>query len=225
MSKRFQKRLIPSAIAGALAVGLGLAATTGTAQALQQGDWLVRVGASTVEPNESSSNPTGALPAGSEVSINSNTQLSFTVAYMFTNNISFEILGATPFSHDISGAGTLAGAGKIAEIKHLPPTFSVNWHFQPQARLRPYVGAGINYTYFYDEKTQGLGATDISLDSSWGPAVQAGLDYDINNKWFLNANVRYIKISTTAKLTGAVTGNLDVDVDPMVYTLAVGTHF
>jgi len=224
MSKRFQKRVIPSAVAGALAVGLGLAATTGTAQALQKGDWLARVGASTVEPNESSSNPGGGLPAGSEVSINSNTQLSFTVAYMFTNNISFEVLGATPFSHDISGSGALAGLGKIAEIKHLPPTFSVNWHFQPQSNLRPYVGAGINYTYFYDEKTTGaLSGVGMSLDNSWGPAVQAGVDYDINKKWFINANVRYIKISTTAKFSNGY--SLDVDVDPMVYTLAVGTHF
>ncbi len=222
MSKRFQKRLIPSAVAGALAVGLGLAATTGTAQALQQGDWLVRVGASTVEPNESTSGQSGDL-TGVKVSINSNTQLSFTVAYMYTNNISFEVLGATPFSHDIS----VSGGPKVAEIKHLPPTFSVNWHFQPQARLRPYVGAGINYTYFYDETTTGpLAGNNISLDSSWGPAVQAGVDYDINKKWFVNASVRYIKISTTATVSGpTANGKLDVDVDPMVYTLAVGTHF
>jgi len=224
MNKVSRKRIVPTAVAGVLAAGLGLAATTDTAHALGQGDWLVRVGASTVEPNESSSSPGGGLPPGSEVSINSNTQLSFTVAYMYTDNISFEVLGATPFSHDITGAGALAGTGKIAEVKHLPPTFSVNWHFQPHSNVRPYVGAGLNYTYFFDEKATGaLSGYSLSLDNSWGPAVQAGLDYDINKKWFVNANVRYIKISTTAKFSNGY--SLDVDVDPMVYTLAVGTHF
>jgi len=225
MNTVFRKRIVSTAVAGVLATGLGLAATTGTAQALQKGDWLARVGASMVEPNESSSNPGGGLAPGTSVSINSNTQLSFTVAYMYTNNISFEVLGATPFSHDISGSGgSLAGAGKVAEIKHLPPTFSVNWHFQPQSNVRPYVGAGVNYTYFYDEKTTGAASgLSMSLDNSWGPAVQAGVDYDINKKWFVNANVRYIKISTTAKFSNGY--SLDVDVDPMVYTLAVGTHF
>lgn len=224
MYNRAKKRVIPTLIAGTLASGLGLAMTTGSAQALQKGDWLVRIGASMVNPNESSSNPGGGLPAGSDVSINSDTQPSFTVAYMFTNNVSFEVLGATPFTHKIDGAGALAGIGQIAKVKHLPPTFSINYHFQPQASVRPYVGAGINYTYFFDEKATGaLAGTSLSLDNSVGLAAQAGVDVDMNKKWFFNANVRYMKISTTAKFSNGY--KLDVDVNPWVYTLAVGTRF
>lgn len=220
MKAPFHKSLIPAAVAGALMFGL----TTGNAQALQKGDWLVRIGASTVSPNESSSNPSGGLPAGSDVSISSDTQPSFTVAYMFTDNISVEALGATPFSHDITGAGVLAGVGKIASTKQLPPIFSVNYHFQPQSNIRPYVGAGVNYTYFYDENTTGvMSGTSLKLDSSVGLAAQAGVDFDINKKWFLNANVRYAQISTTAKFSNGY--KLDVDVNPWVYTLAVGTTF
>lgn len=218
MTKQSKIRLISAAVAGALALGMG------SAQALQQGDWLVRVGASMVSPNESSSNPQGGLPAGSEVSINNNTQLSFTIEYMLNNNLGLEVLGATPFKHDIEGAGALAGVGKVGETKHLPPIVSVNWHFQPQSNIRPYVGAGINYTYFFDEKGAGpLANESLSLDNSWGLAAQAGVDFDINPNWFANASIRYAKISTTATYSNGY--KLDVDIDPWVYTLAVGTHF
>lgn len=218
------KAITPIVSAAVLAAGMTLVSGNAQAAGISQGDWLARVGASLVSPNESSSNPQGGLPAGSEVSVNDNTQLSFTIAYMFTNNLSFEVLAATPFKHDIEGAGALAGIGKIGETKHLPPTFSVNWHFQPQSNVRPYVGAGINYTTFFDEKATGaLAGTSLKLDDSWGLAAQAGVDFDINPNWFLNANVRYIKISTTATYSNGY--KLDVDLDPWVYTLAIGTRF
>lgn len=214
--------ITPILSAAALATGLSLISIN--AQALDQGDWLVRVGASTVQPNDSTSHPQGGLPAGSTVRVGSNTQLSFTVAYMFNPNMSFEVLAATPFKHDIEGAGALAGTGKIAETRQLPPTFSINWHFQPHSTVRPYLGAGINYTTFFDEKTQGtLAGTSMKLDDSWGLAAQAGVDVDISKRWFINANVRYIRISTTASFSNGY--KLDVDLNPWVYTLAAGTRF
>lgn len=71
---------------------------------------------------------------------------------MIKENIAIELLAATPFSHDIKGTGALAGVGKVGETKQLPPTLSVQYHFSPKASVRPYVGAGINYTIFFSEK-------------------------------------------------------------------------
>ena len=134
-----------------------------------------------------------------------------------------EVLASLPFTHEIAGAGNLSGTDKVAEAKQLPPTVSLQYHFSPQGTTRPYVGAGINYTIFFDESTTGaLAGTDISLDNSVGLTVQAGVDVDINKDWFWNADLRYISIETTAD---TALGSVDVDIDPWVFTLAVGTSF
>ena len=95
----------------------------------------------------------------------------------------------------------------------------------------------MNYTAFLaDNATSQLeaavgGPVKVSTENSWGYAFQAGVDYDINDKWFLNADVKYIDISTAAKLgvnggvnAGAVL-NVDVDVDPWVMGVGIGYRF
>jgi outer membrane protein len=211
-------------ILGSLAL-LGAVAFASPAYAIEAGDVLVRVGGSLVDPDGSSGEVTG-IP-GSGVSVDDNARLSFTIGYMMTDNIAVEVLGALPFKHDIKGEGTLSGLDKIAQTKHLPPTVSLQYHFMPKASVRPYVGAGINYTVFFDEEvtSSALAGTDMSLDDSWGLAAQVGADVDIGPNWFVNADVRYIDIETTATLTGAVNATVDVQIDPWVYTLAVGRRF
>ncbi|WP_261904738.1 outer membrane protein OmpW [Vibrio fortis] len=190
-----------------------------------EGDFIVRAGAAIVSPNDSSGdvldNP--AL----EFSVDSNTQLGLTLGYMFTDNISFEVLAATPFSHGIS----VNGVGEVAETKHLPPTFMVQYYFgDSESDFRPYVGAGINYTVFFDESLTGTGKnaglTDVSLDDSWGLAANVGMDYMINDDWFLNASIWYADIGTTATYkTAAKTYKTDVDIDPWVFMIGGGYNF
>ena len=95
------------------------------AMAHKQGDILVRAGTATVVPNESSDDVLGL----GEFGIDSNTQLGITVGYMLTDNISVELLAATPFRHSVS----LNGVGKIAEIEHLPPTLMLQYYFMDSA--------------------------------------------------------------------------------------------
>lgn len=192
------------------------------AWALGAGDWFGRIGASMVDPDSSSGEVPG-IP-GSGVEVDDDTQLSFTIGYMMTDNIGVEVLGALPFTHQIQGTGTISGLGEIAETKHLPPTVSVQYYFMPRAAVRPYVGAGVNYTYFFDEETKGaLAGTSIDLDDSWGVAGQVGVDIDIPNNWFVNLDGRYIDIDTEATLGG--TDTVDVQIDPWVFTLALGRRF
>ena len=202
---------------GAALVALGLVVVSGQALAVSQGDWLVRFGAAYVAPNDDSGGLSGAPTVG--VAVDSGSAAFFNGTYMIRDNIGLELLAATPFKHDISATGAVTG--KIAEIKHLPPTFSVQYHFQPKAAFRPYVGAGINYTTFFDE-TATATITRIELDDSWGLAVQAGIDFDLNNNWFMNADLRYIQIDTTATTN---LGDVDVDINPWVLSLGVGTRF
>ena len=98
---------------------------------------------------------------------------------------------------DIDGA---EGAGNIAEVDHLPPTLSLQYHFNPDGRFRPYIGAGLNYTTFSNEDTKGaLAGSDLELDDSWGAAGQIGADVGLNDNWFLNLAVRYIDIDSDAR--------------------------
>lgn len=204
-----------------------------SASAVNQGDWLARVGVGYVSPNDSSGAVTGI--AGSGVSVDSAVSIDLTIAYMITPNVNIELLGSWPFKHDINGTGTIAGLGKVGETKQLPPTLMVDYVFNPQSNIRPYVGAGLNYTTFFKTKSTAslngaLGPTDIDLDNSWGAAAQAGVDVDLNDDWYFNASIWYMNIDTKATLNStsgsvATTRTVDVTIDPWALSVGIGTRF
>lgn len=213
-----------------LATAIVLAAATVSTQAMayEEGDWVVRFGATSVNPDESSSNVmVGGADLGIGVNVDSSTQLGINVAYFITPNLNIELLAATPFSHDI-GLNTV---GALADTKQLPPSLTANYYFAAaNAKFQPYVGAGINYTIFFDEgftqANKDAGFTDLDLDASFGLTAQVGFDYEVNDKWHVNGSVRWIDIDTDAtfKLNGA-DGSVSVDIDPYVYTLSLGYKF
>ncbi|ELB2052740.1 outer membrane protein OmpW [Vibrio parahaemolyticus] len=192
----------------------------------KQGDFVLRVGVASVVPNDSSDKILGSQE---ELKVDSNTQLGLTFGYMFTDNISLELLAATPFSHDIST--DLLGLGDIADTKHLPPTLMVQYYFgEPQSKFRPYVGAGLNYTIFFDEgfnnKAKNVGLTDLKLDDSFGLAANVGVDYMINDQWFLNASAWYANIETEATYKfGGAKQKTDVKINPWVFMISGGYKF
>lgn len=199
--------------------------------AYEAGDILLRVGTATVAP-ESISDDVDLIP-GAQASANNNTQVGISGTYMITSNIGLEVLGATPFTHELKGKGGLAGAD-IGEVKHLPPTVSAQYYFMDStSSVQPYVGAGLNITVFFDEESgstvKSLGYDKLELDESIGLAVQAGIDYNINEQIFVNASAMYAKIGTTATLSDssgtASTLNVDYDLDPMVYRVNFGYKF
>ena len=190
-----------------------------------EGDFILRVGAASVVPNDSSDK---ILDSQYELEVNSDTQLGLTFGYMFTDNISLEVLAATPFSHDIST--DLVGKD-IGSTKHLPPTVMVQYYFgDAQSKFRPYVGAGLNYTIFFDEgfnsTGKGAGLSDLKLDDSFGLAANVGLDYMINDKWFLNASAWYANIETEATYkAGGAKQKTDVEINPWVFMISGGYKF
>lgn len=203
---------VPAVVLGALVV------VSGPAAAVQKGDWLIRAGATTVDPQASSDK---VADTGSEVDISSDTQLGLTVGYMLSDHLGLELLAATPFKHTIEGKGGALDGVDVAEITQLPPTLSIQYHFMPQSNLKPYVGAGLTYFWVLDEDSK-IGPK-VSVDNSVGIGAQAGLDWSFNANWFVNADVRYINLSTKAEVEGV--DKIDVDINPFVYTLAVGYKF
>lgn len=223
-------------------LALSLACASGVATAHEAGDWVVRLGATNVEPRESSDalalNNTTLVLGGktSALGADSSTQLGATVEYMLTNSWGVELLAATPFHHDVYGTGALAGL-KIASVRHLPPTLSLVYHFPQLGKVQFYAAGGLNFTTFFKEEITaaatttlaglGLRGGDLSLDNSTGLSVQGGVDYHFANNMQLNASLRWIDIDTTATIgfTGGSRLATDIAVDPLVYTLAVGFTF
>jgi len=218
---------------------LTLALVAPLAQAHTAGDIILRAGAITVDPQESSSDIwVGALNtdvAGTKATLNSDTQLGLNFAYMLTNHVGIELLAATPFSHDV-GVGGMPGAfaglnGKLGELKHLPPTLSaVYYPMQSSSAFQPYLGLGINYTAFFDEElsseAKAKGFKGLDMENSWGVAYQVGMDYMLTENVMLNGQVRYIDIDTTGTTSyGGREVKVDVEVDPLVYMVGLGYKF
>ncbi len=138
------------------------------------------------------------------------------------------ILGTS--QHDVRAEGTLAGLGTVIDAWVLPPTLTLQYHFLPNGKFRPYAGLGVNYSHFYSEDvTGGLDApgADVELESSWGVAAQIGADIAINEDWFVNLDAKYIKIDTSADFDNTTVGNaeVDVDIDPWVIGIGIGRRF
>jgi len=178
--------------------------------AMETGDWIVRVGVHNINPKSNNS---------VVVNVDDATQLTFNFTYMFKDNWGVEVLAAAPFEHDIK----LLDGSPVATTKHLPPTVSLQYHFGT-GTLKPYIGAGINYTLFFKQSTSGaLAGAVLDLDESWGFASQIGFDYFIGDRMLLNVDVRYIDIDSDATLNGAALTT--VSIDPLLFGISIGWHF
>ena len=215
------------------------------AQAFEAGDFILRAGVVEVAPDGSSErinvagNP--VLAGNPRVDVDNNAQLGIRATYMVTSNIGIGLLGATPFKHNITGAGTLGSAGKLGETKHLPPTLTLQYYpMHGSSVFQPFVGVGVNYTTFFEEKTDptlttalGAASTDLKLDDSVGVAVEIGMDYMLSENFGLNAAVWWADINTDATITAfdgagnvaARTDKFEVEIDPMVYMVGFTYNF
>lgn len=218
------------------ALALSILVASGVANAYEGGDWVVRGGAVMVNPDADSSElgAGGASVANSSVDVDDDTQLLLNVTYMATPNVGVELLAATPFEHDVTvDTGALGlGEADLGSVKHLPPTLSVLWYpMDAKSAFQPFIGAGVNYTVFWDENLSNvaqtaLAADNLELDDSWGLAFRTGFDYMVNDCWSVHAGVYYINIETEAQLDTALgKTSVDVDINPWVYTVGLGYRF
>ena len=211
----------------------------------EAGDWVVRVRAVDVSPNEDSKlgktvnkNVAPVMSSGAELSVDSNVIPEFDISYYFTKNIAAELILAFGTKHDVSikgDSGTVVGNQNLGSVNALPPTLTAQWHFNPDQTIDPYVGAGINYTNMLDRNlkiTKGaLNRSKIKVDSdSWGYALQAGVDINLKDGWLINADVKYVTIDTDVKLKNPLAGNAwtkidSLDIDPWIFGIGIGKKF
>jgi len=202
----------------------------------QAGDVLVRGGITTVVPD---TGKTPILLSGTDstmsLTVDDSTQLGLNFVYFYDSNWALELLAATPFTHDVTIQDKNAVLGVdgalLGKVTQLPPTLSTLYYFDTGSKFKPYVGLGVNYTIFFDEKFEAtpksLGLTNLELDGSFGLSAQIGADYQLSDKWHVNASVRYIDIQSDASFDvgGKNVGKAEIDVDPMVYSVMIGYKF
>lgn len=215
---------------------------------------ILRIGAGWVNPDDDSNwlRLDGTELAGTRVYVDDGESATFTGTWLFAEHWGVGLLAAIPFEHDLAVSGLPDPTGgpplgrvDLGSIEHLPPTVTMQWFPAcTESRVQPYVGLGVNYTTFMDEKVSRtandyfaatLGATgraDLELDDAWGLAGELGVDIALgrNSRWLVNAAVWYLDLDSDARIRFPVDGGsrrikTEVDVDPWVYSVGIGYRF
>jgi len=195
----------------------GLCALPLVSQA-KEGDWILRGYGSYFDPDSKTLEFTDG-PDSIRFDADQAWSFSTDITYMFRDRWGVELWAAYPVDHDIEARiNGVEQDDDVGRVMQTPPTLSLQYHFNPDGRIRPYIGAGVNYTFFFYERPSGL-----ELDDSFGWAGQFGIDFGLNENWLLNLNVRYLDMSPDAELDGVDLG--EATIDPFVYSLGVGYRF
>ncbi|OYQ32071.1 OmpW family protein [Flavobacterium cyanobacteriorum] len=195
--------------------------------------WMIRARGVGVIPNESAT--IGIIGGDAAISSTFIPELDFT--YFFTKNIAAELILGTS-KHDVNTEGSnitaIGGPARadidLGSVRLLPPTLTVQYHFYTfDGVFKPYVGAGINYTIFYDVKA-GNTVKDVDYDNNVGFALQLGFDVKVSDKFYINADVKQLFLNTdvTVDATNLAPGlkiPAEVDINPLLLGVGVGYSF
>lgn len=198
------------------------ALTMTSAFAVPAGTWTVGAGAHYVDPKSDN----GTLLNGAlAVDVDSDIRPTITGEYFFADNIGVELLGAIPFHHDITLTDA-TGATIDARTQHLPPTLSLQYHFDGYnmpMNVKPFVGVGVNYTTFFKERIYDGAGSDLNIKDSVGVAGHVGVDFPYSPTEAFRIDARYMDIKPDVELDGADIGS--VDISPWVYGVAFVKSF
>jgi len=211
-----KKRILAAVVA---LMGLGNLAIAQDAPVDDSSKWQFRLRGIVVTPDESAD----IEAIGGDVDISTAIVPEFDISYFFDDNWSLELILATA-KHDVEAIGTAAGDIDLGHVWLLPPTLTAQYHFTG-GNFVPYLGAGPNLTLFYGVD-EGPVADDVDYDTAVGFALQGGFDFMLNDKWFLNFDVKKLFLNTTATVNATTalgaTVEADVDINPWIFGVGVG---
>jgi outer membrane protein len=215
-----------------LAVAATMAAASG-ASAQSAGQWTAKVGINKITPKVESGDVSAPALPHSQADVSSDTRPILVFGYGITDNISAELDLGVPYKHEITGAGAIAGTGKLGTVEALPPTAFIQYRFfEPSAMFRPYVGAGITYAYF--QKATGSGQmtavtnpggppTTFKLDNKVAGSVQLGVAVNLNERWY--ADVAFVKTWLKTRVNFSTGQTQDMTLNPQAVSIGVGYKF
>jgi outer membrane protein len=203
------------------AMALATACAFPQAALADDGPLVVRARVARIVPADKSDAIPGLGVPKDAIDISDKTIPEIDFSYFFTKNIAAELILTVPQKHTVKLNGT-----EIGSFKHLPPTLTAQWHFLPGQVFDPYVGAGINVTFISDVKLNVPGVAVLDLDhTSIGGALQVGGDFNIDKKWSINLDVKYVQIRSDVKIKSSETAITKVKLDPFIYGIGVGYRF
>lgn len=220
-------RLLPLALASLLLAG----ATAAHAQSA--GTRMIKLGVNRISPQVDSGNLSAPSVPGTQIDVDSATSAIFTAAYMLNDKWSVEFYAGLPYEHEIVGDGAIKGVGKLGTVKQVSPTLFAQYRFEELGGvLRPYLGLGLTYAYFFGEKGSGTltamtnpggTPTRMSAGAGFGPSAQFGATLSLGPRWFLDAGL--IKTYVKSKTTLSTGQTIDVRLDPVSSNLSLGYRF
>jgi outer membrane protein len=227
MNRNFEGAIKLLAVAAVVTASAAVSAQTA-------GTWSGKIGINKITPKVTSGDMSAPALPGTKADVGSDTEPVFIGSYMITDNISAELDLGLPYKHDLLGAGSISGTGKLGTAKVLPPTLFAQYRFLPaSSAFRPYVGLGLTYAYFTAETGSGAMTaltntgsstpTTFKLDNAFGVTVQLGVTYAFNAKWFADVAVTKTYLKTTAHFSTGQTQ--DIKLDPVAVSAGIGYHF
>ena len=187
--------------------------------------WQVRLRAVGVAPDESAK--IGII--GGDVTISNALIPELDFTYFFTEHFAAELILGTA-KHDVSAINTLAGDVNLGSVWLLPPTLTAQYHFytSDQKVFKPYIGAGVNYTLFYNVKSGDVAGVDY--DNALGYAAQIGFDLMLDDTFFINFDAKRLFLSTdvtvdASNLAPGLSIPAEVDINPWLIGVGVGMKF
>ena len=188
--------------------------------------WQVRLrGVGVVTPNQSAK--IGIIGGDVQISDAFIPELDFT--YFFTEHFAAELILGTA-KHDVKAINTIAGDIDLGSAWLLPPTLTAQYHFytSDQKVFKPYIGAGINYTLFYNVKSGDVAG--VEYDNAIGYAAQLGFDLMLDDKFFINFDAKRLFLSTdvtvdASNLAPGLSIPAEVDINPWLIGVGVGMKF
>jgi outer membrane protein len=218
------------ATAVAAVAALGASASAGAQTA---GSWSAGIGFNNISPQGTTDPLSAPSIPNSTTKVSDDAQPIITIDYMFTDHFSAEFGLGTPYRHQLSGAGALSGAGNLGSLQELPPTLFAQYRFlEAASTLRPYVGVGVTYAIFRDEKGSGTltaisnpgGApTTFTVDNTWGVTPEVGLTYAFTKKWYGDLRFAKTYLSTTVHLSTGESAKAPLN--PTATALVLGYRF
>lgn len=217
-----KKTALAAAIGGA---ALLMSVATPAMAEKAAGDLLVRGRVIFVTPDESSDLKLGNTAINGHASLDMSVVPELDFSYFFTDNVAAELILGTSHHHPKAKGSPLGSSVDLGDVWLLPPTVTLQYHFNPKGQISPYVGAGLNYTFFYGEDPGA--ALDTKYDNGFGYALQAGVDVELTKKWSLNLDVKKLWLNTDVKVNAGLASlvNADVDIDPWIIGVGVGYRF
>jgi len=204
-----------------LLMGAGGAMAQDTAlRGKRSGDFVLGFGAVGVLPTNGGS--VGLIGGTPQASHAASPLLDGT--YFFTPNLAINLIAATT-RHQVEVRNSALGTVNLGTVWALPPTLTMQYHFLPQSRISPYVGIGLNATFFYGSGgNPTAGINRVRLDTSFGVAPNIGVDYEVAPNWLINLDAKWILMQPDVSVnSGAI--RAEAHINPFVISGALRYRF